>query len=301
MSSLGELESNNRNITWQIGLLTRFAQSLYPHYPIKGLWCLHEFLYRLLPKYRGVVRLPDGICIYLDPSRSGLEKWMFYSGIFEPTLSRLLQQYAPVDGYCLDVGAHFGTHTLRLARKVGLQGKVISFEANPTTAQELNSNVVRNGFQNVEIIQKAVHDCSGKVIPLYVSSPGTTSILIRDDVSYKEIVQVETISIDDFMQGYKRLDLIKIDIEGNDFNAMVGARETIKKFLPFICFEWSWDSSWQVAQESFDFLDELKYTLEVITNDEVLYPFPVASREDFLNRLKSSHSNFNIVCYHPKR
>jgi FkbM family methyltransferase len=289
---------DNQVVTYIIAQFVRFIQSLSKNRPIKGFYRLHKFLNKHLPRYKGTIKLSDGIHINLDPSRSGLEKWVFYTGIYEITISKLLLQNAPINGVCLDIGAHLGMHTLKLARKVGPNGKVFSFEVNPLTAKELAANIERNGFKNVEIINKAVHNCSGIVVPIHIRSLGMNSMYEDHDTSsYTNIIQADTISIDDFMKDYDRVDVIKIDIEGNDFNAIIGAKETIRKYKPFISFEFSSDVSYQIVYEAFDFLQSCSYSFMKVTESEKLMCFSGLEIKNLYENQKETKSKSDIVCF----
>jgi precorrin-6B methylase 2 len=121
----------------------------------------------------------------------------------------LLESFLPKsNNIVLDLGAGIGDYALFSSIRVGKRGKVISVEADPKTFQLLKKNVKENNLKNV--------------IPLnmFVSSEREHSI---DFIVEKN--------------GLKRVDLIKMDIEGEEYNALKGAIKTIRKFKPKIIIE----------------------------------------------------------------
>lgn len=109
---------------------TRWLQARFSQRPIKGLTRVSNLLSRWLPPYQGVVHLEDGI--YMQPdSRQPAERWLLYSGNYQPALTLILKQRTPSGGYCLDIGANLGFYTIKFARWAGPTGRVVAFEANP--------------------------------------------------------------------------------------------------------------------------------------------------------------------------
>jgi len=121
----------------------------------------------------------------------------------------LLESFLPeLNNIVLDLGAGIGDYTLFSSIRVSKRGKVISVEADLQTFELLKKNVKENNLKNV--------------IPLnmFVSSEREHSI---DFI-------VEKLRL-------RKVDLIKMDIEGEEYNALKGAIKTIRKFKPKIIIE----------------------------------------------------------------
>jgi FkbM family methyltransferase len=134
----------------------------------------------------------------------------------------------------IDVGAHVGTWTLRLAP---LFERVYCFEPDPRGYEALKKNIARAGLTNVEVIGKAVSDKRGKAVLTIYPNPCTNTMLPREtgrvDLADGRI-EVETISIDDFARerGITDLDFIKVDAEGAEMMIVPGALETLRAQRP---------------------------------------------------------------------
>jgi len=143
-------------------------------------------------------------------------------------------------GVALDVGANLGMFSIPLAKKLGSKGKVISIEAERNNVNLLKKNVELNGLKNVIVIGKGAYSKKGK-INLNIDEFGTGGHSIQktnvSEFGKKEIIEVDT--IDNIIKDLKikKVDIIKIDIEGGEPDAFKGASKTLKRDHPKIIFE----------------------------------------------------------------
>jgi FkbM family methyltransferase len=133
----------------------------------------------------------------------------------------------------VDIGAHLGYFSLLAAKKVGSTGHVYAFEPQHDNCEMLGKSVLSNEFQNrVTIVEKAVTDCIGSV-DLYYAEPGDgeASIYGRNAEGKDVHRLVETITLDEFFaaEGWPKVDIIKMDIEGAEKLALEGGRELIRR------------------------------------------------------------------------
>jgi FkbM family methyltransferase len=144
----------------------------------------------------------------------------------------------------LDVGAHVGGHTL-IFKHLNPLLEIHSFEPQSEIFKVLSYNIHNNNLQNVILYNNAVANKSiittlsdkvvepEKVIPIMYDNPEYNNF---GGVQLGENGQtVETITIDSL--NLQSCDFIKIDVEGAEHLVLLGAKQTIKKFKPFIWFE----------------------------------------------------------------
>jgi len=117
-------------------------------------------------------------------------------------------------GVFVDVGAYIGSYTLRAAKYCE---KVYSFVPNPYSFRLLEMNVRDNNFSNVELYNLALGSDFGEA-RLKIS---LTTSSISDDGEYK----VKVIPLDSLR--LKRVDLMKVDVEGYEVNVLKGAESTL--------------------------------------------------------------------------
>jgi len=133
----------------------------------------------------------------------------------------------------IDGGGCYGETALYFAFKTGSAGQVISFEFMPENLSIFHLNMSLNPdlAQRVKLIEKPLWERSGEKLFIEGSGPGTR---IRSDASDPNARQIETISIDDLVSknGLDKLDFIKMDIEGAELKALMGAEKSIRKYRP---------------------------------------------------------------------
>ena len=147
------------------------------------------------------------------------------SGTFEPYAAELFVASLRPGATVLDIGANVGYYTLLAARQVGATGAVYAFEPDPRTRRALQANVRRNGATNVRVLPFGVSDTAGER-PLFLSRTATHTGLHRSmEDATPESIEIELVAIDDLDLG--PVDVIKMDIEGEEPAALAGMRGTL--------------------------------------------------------------------------
>ena len=152
------------------------------------------------------------------------------------------QQYAnhqvyPRQGdWVLDCGACWGDTSLWLAEQAGPSGKVFSFEFIPSNLEIFQANIAMNPTLSscIELVIHPIAENSGNVIHCADNGASSTFKMGKKEEQSGSSVEAITISIDDWVQRHNpvRLDFVKMDIEGAELDALLGARETLKRFQP---------------------------------------------------------------------
>lgn len=148
----------------------------------------------------------------------------------------------------IDCGANIGVHTIEWAAFMTGWGSVLSIEAQERIYYALAGNIAINNCFNAIAINAAVSSESGLLsIPtpnyLVPSSFGSLELrqrsgneFIGQAVDYTQNTStVRKLALDEF--NLPRLDLIKIDIEGMELEALEGAKETIGRTRPIMLIE----------------------------------------------------------------
>ena len=145
----------------------------------------------------------------------------------------LIEQYRlpnlvePTEGdIVFDVGACFGDTAFWFKKYIGDNGKVFAFEPVEYNFAILKENIERNKITNIIPEKVALSDEEGT---LSILGKGGNAALSSGG---SEKVRVTT--IDKFFEEQKldRVDFIKMDIEGAELGALMGAENTLKKFKP---------------------------------------------------------------------
>jgi len=124
----------------------------------------------------------------------------------------------------IDIGAHVGKYSLVAARSVGERGTVIAIEAHPENFNALLNNMHLNRFRNMIALNVAAFNEDGKKMRLYGFRDNSYSL------KSLEGVEVETRTVDSILKEYpsRRVDWVKIDVEGAEVQVLEGMKDIIK-------------------------------------------------------------------------
>ncbi|QJD91199.1 FkbM family methyltransferase [Duganella dendranthematis] len=169
----------------------------------------------------------------------------------------------------IDCGANIGVHTIEWAQAMHGWGEVIAFEAQERIYYALAGNIALNNCFNAKAIFAAVGASAGEISvpqPNYFlpSSFGSLEIRKTDttefigqkiDYAEENCVRTQMMSIDQL--NLKRLDFIKIDIEGMEMEALMGAEQSISKYKPQLMIEKIKSNEEEIRA----FLEKLQYKI----------------------------------------
>ena len=141
----------------------------------------------------------------------------------------------------IDCGCNYGFYSFYSA-SLSKKNKIISIEASKKTASEFLKNLNLNNFKNINFFNKAVSNLIDENVLFYESINDWESSQTHSDFKLSSKLKIKSIRIDDLLKGYPLNDylvIIKLDIEGNEINAIEGALEIIEKSEPLIIIEFS--------------------------------------------------------------
>jgi FkbM family methyltransferase len=161
--------------------------------------------------------------------------WQLYKafvfGTYEPDVVTAIQQNLHTGMVAVDCGAHIGYHTLLMAKRVGKAGRVYAFEPLPENFSVLCENVRLNGYEGIVVAEnKAVGAQTGRqrfrrgqwrpddLDPL-------TSVSCLDPQGDLEV--------DDYF-AEKRVDFVKVDVEGAEAMVLEGAQGLLRRWAPIL-------------------------------------------------------------------
>ena len=147
----------------------------------------------------------------------------------------LLGQLLCAGDVVIDVGANIGNHTVFYAKKVSPGGVVYALEPQRITFEFLCANLVLNSLTNVIPMQVGVGETEGQLIvpmadPNVIQNFGAVKIEGHTIGDLVKIITLDTLEL-------QRCNLIKIDVEGMEFQVLQGAEKTIRTCRPFLFVE----------------------------------------------------------------
>jgi FkbM family methyltransferase len=151
----------------------------------------------------------------------------------------------------IDAGAFIGDTAVFFHHKLEGRCEVHSFELLDENLALLLNNLERNGIEDGRVVvnKLALTDKTGdEIVIASGASQGSTSIFGKSTGGET----VQTVTLDDYVVlcGLKRVDFIKMDIEGSEVQALRGAAQTIRHFRPklAICLYHKWDDAFTIPR-----------------------------------------------------
>jgi FkbM family methyltransferase len=142
--------------------------------------------------------------------------------LFEPLETEFCSAMVRPGAVVVDIGANIGYYTLIFASRVGPSGKVIAFEPDADNFRLLGANVAENHFTNVTANQAAISNVNER-LELYRNEVNRMDHRTYDPGEGWHSVTVRALRLDDyFPAGARRVDLIKMDIQGSEPKALGG-------------------------------------------------------------------------------
>lgn len=133
--------------------------------------------------------------------------------------------------YLIDGGACYADNALCFAQMVGDTGKVFSFEALPENLEIIDLNLTKNPhLKDIIVVMKNVLGRTGQ--QCFLQKKGGASFCQYQESS--NTIPITSVSIDELVQSgqSKKVDFIKLDIEGAELETLKGAQNTLKTFKP---------------------------------------------------------------------
>lgn len=235
-----------------------------------------------------ILQTNHGFLMKIDPSKdAGVELSLFQTGTYEKGTLYFITTYLNRGDCFVDVGANIGLMSIFASQCVGNPGKILAFEAHPETHQLLLENIQLNHIENIEPFNFALGDEVGKatIYDNWNVNRGGASLVIHADNATGFEVEVKT--LDDVIQNDFQPKMIKIDVEGFEFQVLKGAENTIKNCKPILIIEFSVsrDNQYDPFEmidflESFGFYDIFKLAG---TKERKSKLIQIKSREEFPN------------------
>jgi FkbM family methyltransferase len=239
-----------------------------------------------------------GFSIYVqeeDPAIGQLVK----RDAYEPHVTAVFRDRVRTGMHVLDVGANIGYFTMLSASLVGPSGSVTAIEPNPECAKLLEASRRANSFDNVSVLQVAAGREPGLLVLNTSYSNAMTSRAPDDAAALVASLTVPSFRIDDLIGRDTSIDLVKIDVEGAEYNALLGAREVITRCHPTIISEFSPDMmpgiSFVDGRGYLRFLLDLGYRISVIEHDGSLTPCGVDAEKVMNAYAKSGVDHIDIL------
>jgi len=192
----------------------------------------------------------------------------------------------------IDCGCSFGSYSVPIAKLNSTDSKVIAIDASTVATRRLKENVLLNDINNIEIYNLAIGKEEG-----YANFNEDLNLLpnsgsFRFDSSGKKL-RITTL---DIILEKKLLDsfeviFVKMDLEGYEFDGLLGFKKNIVKYKPIILFEFSRMllKNKTFSENAFNlFLKETSYEIKDYDNN-------IYSIEQLVKEMNSKNEKYEVL------
>jgi FkbM family methyltransferase len=181
----------------------------------------------------------DGFGIFASSEDSGVGRHVL-GGQYELNVCSVFRRFIRPGMGVIGIGANIGYFTMLSAALVGPSGSVLAIEPNPANAKLIEASRRANGFENITIAQVgAGRETSLLVLNAGQSNGTTSSALSPEFANLWASTTVPCVTVDSLMLNRPPVGFLKIDVEGAEYNALVGASQLIARDRPLIVSEFS--------------------------------------------------------------
>ena len=144
-------------------------------------------------------------------------------GIWEPFETALVRDCLQPGDVFVDVGSNLGYFALLAATRVGSSGKIYAFEPDPDNCERLRGSVALNGFDSrITVVQAALADSEGTG-RLFLSEDNLGDHQLYAGVEQRRSLPIRLLRGADYLGSrVGRIDLIKIDTQGSEYQVLRG-------------------------------------------------------------------------------
>ena len=205
---------------------------------LAGIWRVLFYLIR--PSTPFIMRLPH-YRLWVHPTKGTLTRVVLRRGYWEPAETAFFISRLKPGAFVVDAGANFGHYALVASGIAGPEGLVVAFEPFPKNYALLQSNVALLPTGNVVAEQAGLAAASGTMdLITDEGNPGGHSF--NPNLIWKEgaKIPVPIYALDDYIEercAGRKLDMLKSDTQGYEWQLISGARKTILRDKPAVLCE----------------------------------------------------------------
>lgn len=179
--------------------------------------------------------------IWLDQRDRSLAAHVVMDGYWEMALTRFFAKTVEEGFTVFDVGANFGYYSVLLADLVGPDGELVAFEPNPSVHPCLEKSLEMNGFGGRSKVRPLALSDQVGVAKFLVpeGEPKNGSLFLNLDKVRQTTFDVELAPLDQFVNDFQRVDVMKVDAEGAEMGIVLGGLKFLDRFNPLTILEYN--------------------------------------------------------------
>lgn len=169
-----------------------------------------------------------------SPSDAAVAYYLQHGSPPEPELVHLMARVLKEGDLFVDGGANLGFFSLLAAKYVGSSGRVIAVEPGENNLNKLRRNIFLSKAENIELVERPLWSIATDIDFYHYQDSGANAVWAYDDKSIPTKMHATTLNL---VCGLAMPELLKLDIEGTEVDALLGASELLGNQVPYIVAE----------------------------------------------------------------
>ena len=216
--------------------------------------------------------------IYLDPKNGFLDKYIYTKRKWDDLNTQIIISKLKTNDCFIDIGSNIGYFSLLASILVKMNGRVIAFEPIKKLYKQIKFSKKINSYNNIKIYNFGLSDKNIKEkIYIQEKNIASSSIYKKNILNFsffrgfifkklfetKNLIKFENIVLKKLDNLIKcKVDFIKIDVEGEEYPALLGMKQILKKYKPKLIIEINnFVLKKNYSVKIYEFLYKLKYDI----------------------------------------
>lgn len=234
------------------------------------------------------------------PTDSETREVIVYKEFYKPELLAI-QRLVKKGGVAIDIGANIGLFSVYLSKELGKKGKVYAFEPIKDTYWRMKENLTLNRCENVEAFQEAISNKKGKaVMNVFPEGYGAWNTFGKPQFGEIKPISRETVpvtTLDEFVKqkDIRKIDFLKIDVEGFELDVLQGGKKAITsnkvKHLSFEISQTPLEGAKRTGDDIFNILTKYGFKTYKFNPDSNKFEGPVFEPDVFYQNFYASKAD----------
>lgn len=174
-----------------------------------------------------VIRKVNGYKMMLNSSKKGIHSDLLEAGIREPLATKIVEKKTKPGEVVLEVGANIGYYTIMQSKIIGKSGRIYAIEPISDNLNYLRRNINLNNLKNVEVHPIALRE-KNKKLEIFTFEEANLNSAIKWSDRNLGSETVVGMTMDSFLKGKRSPNWIRMDVEGYEWNILMGAKKSLK-------------------------------------------------------------------------
>jgi FkbM family methyltransferase len=197
-----------------------------------------------------------------------IQENIYFTQDYEHAELLFLSNHLKAGDTFVDIGANIGVYSLIASKLLSNKGKVISFEASKKNYLRLQEHIQLNHAININAHHLAIADNEKEITLFYDEQEANIGMISAYGNEDEAGEKIKAVALDNFLKNEK-IDFIKIDIEGGEYDALKGMRNILQTQSPTILLEIEEEiiaKTNYTSEDLIQFLKELGYAKNYISD-----------------------------------